>query len=118
VVAVHAYTIPPYLLAPEPVPLGVVPPDPALLEQLETSAEKLLADEIEQVETKDLVIEGKVVGGPPADALLAAAREGDLLVAGSRGHGGLRGLVLGSVSQQVANHAPCPVVIVPTPERD
>ena len=118
VVAVHAYTVPPYLLAAEPVPLGVVPPDPALLQQVETSAEKLLAEEIEQVDTKDLDIEGRVVAGPPADALLTAAREGDLLVAGSRGHGGFKGLLLGSVSQQLANHAPCPVVIVPPPERD
>jgi nucleotide-binding universal stress UspA family protein len=118
VVAVHAYTIPPYLLAPEPVPLGVVAPDPALLQQLETAAEKLLADEIEQADTQDLVIEGRVVAGPPADALLTAAREGDLLVVGSRGHGGFKGLLLGSVSHQVANHAPCPVVIVPPPERD
>ena len=117
-VAVHAYTIPPYLLAPEPVPLGVVPPDPAFLQQLETAAEKLLADEIEQVDTENLVIEERVVAGPPADALLTAATEGDLLVVGSRGHGGFKGLLLGSVSQQVANHAPCPVVIVPPPERD
>jgi nucleotide-binding universal stress UspA family protein len=37
----------------------------------------------------------------------------DLLVVGSRGYGGFRGLLLGSVSQQCAQHAPCPVVIIP-----
>jgi nucleotide-binding universal stress UspA family protein len=36
---------------------------------------------------------------------------------GSRGHGGVAGLMLGSVSQHVAHHARCPVVIVPGPER-
>jgi len=41
-----------------------------------------------------------------------AAAAGDLLVVGSRWHGGFAGLLLGSVGQQVAHHAPCPVVIV------
>jgi nucleotide-binding universal stress UspA family protein len=49
----------------------------------------------------------------PARALIAAAADADLLVVGSRGHGGFAGLLLGSVSQQCAQHAPCPVVIVP-----
>ena len=48
----------------------------------------------------------------PAPALLAAARGADLLVLGSRGHGGFADLLLGSVSLQCAHHASCPVVIV------
>jgi nucleotide-binding universal stress UspA family protein len=48
----------------------------------------------------------------PAAALVGAAREAALVVVGSRGHGGFTGLLLGSVSQQVINHAPCPVVVV------
>jgi nucleotide-binding universal stress UspA family protein len=47
----------------------------------------------------------------PAAALLDAASRAELLVVGSRGHGGFAGLLLGSVSQQVIHHAPCPVVV-------
>jgi len=55
--------------------------------------------------------------GQPADVLLAEARGADLLVVGSRGFGGFKGLLLGSVSQQCAHHATCPVLIVPNGHR-
>ena len=58
-------------------------------------------------------IERRVVVGAPGAVLVAESREADLLVVGSRGHGGFAGLLLGSVSQQCAHHAACPVVIVP-----
>lgn len=53
------------------------------------------------------------VTGSPAQELLTAARDADLLVVGSRGAGGFTRLVMGSISSQVAHHAQCPVVIVP-----
>ncbi len=51
----------------------------------------------------------------PARALLDAASARDLTVVGSRGLGGFKGLLLGSVSEQVAHHGPGPVVVVPSP---
>ncbi len=53
-----------------------------------------------------------VLVGGPAEALCHHAKGADLLVVGSRGRGGFRGLLLGSVSNQCAQHAPCPVVII------
>ena len=57
--------------------------------------------------------ERTVVEGTAAEVLLERAKTADLLVVGSRGHGGFAGLLLGSVSQQCAHHSPCPIVIVP-----
>ena len=56
--------------------------------------------------------EGEAIEGHPAAVLLKEAEQADMIVVGSRGHGGFTGLMLGSVSQQVVHHALCPVVVV------
>ena len=58
----------------------------------------------------------QAVSGIPAEALMevAANMNADMIVLGSRGSGGFARLALGSVSTQVAHHAPCPVVIIPS----
>ncbi len=53
----------------------------------------------------------------PAPGLLALAERAGCLVVGTRGRGGLAGMVLGSVSQQCLHHARCAVVVVPTPTK-
>ncbi len=78
------------------------------------SAAQVLAAAISQ--TVDLASPVKVSStvreGNAAQVLLEAADGADLLVVGSRGHGGFAEALLGSVSQHCVHHAPCPVVIV------
>jgi nucleotide-binding universal stress UspA family protein len=68
-------------------------------------------------DAQDVVVTSEAVEGHPAVALLQASEVADLLVVGSRGHGGFVGALLGSVSQHVVCHAGCPVVVVPEPQR-
>jgi nucleotide-binding universal stress UspA family protein len=59
-----------------------------------------------------LKLELQVQEGGAAKVLLSASEGADMLIVGSRGHGGFAGLLLGSVSANVAEHASCPVFIV------
>jgi nucleotide-binding universal stress UspA family protein len=57
-------------------------------------------------------VERRVASGHPAEVLIEEARDAELLVVGSRGHGTLSGALLGSVSHACIQHATCPVVVV------
>jgi len=56
-------------------------------------------------------------GGVPAEELINASKDADMIVVGSRGAGGFARLHLGSVGNQVVYHANCPTVIIPAEER-
>jgi len=81
------------------------------------AAERSLTAQIAEVlgDDPDITYVTEVSEGPPASALLEAAETALIVVVGSRGRGGFAGLLLGSVSAQVAHHAHCPVLIVRAP---
>jgi nucleotide-binding universal stress UspA family protein len=56
------------------------------------------------------------VPGFPAEEILAAAKDADMIVVGSRGAGGFKKLLMGSVASQVTHHAHIPVVVIPAEE--
>jgi nucleotide-binding universal stress UspA family protein len=59
----------------------------------------------------------QAVSGFPAEVLIGAGQDADMIVVGSRGAGGFSRLLLGSVSSQVTHHARCPVVVIPQEDR-
>lgn len=82
-------------------------------ESPEHIAESLQAEALKSAADEGLAATGQVVhSDSPASAILDAAKDADLVVVGSRGHGGFPALHLGSVSTQVINHALCPVLVV------
>ena len=107
---VHAWAFPYIAAGPGLDPML----DGQMIDDARRSAEELVERELSELgdEAAGVDIERTVVEGAAAPALIEAAEGSDLLVVGSRGHGGFSGLLLGSVSQQCSHHAPCPLVIV------
>ena len=60
----------------------------------------------------------EVMIGPPAATLTDATANVDLMVTGSRGYGSVGGVLLGSVSRHLVDHAHCPVMVVPRPDQE
>lgn len=86
--------------------------------EAEHLAEEVLRIALAGLAGTDVPIEALAVEGRPAAVLVDQAAGAELVVVGSRGHGTTKRLLLGSVSTEVVHHAPCPVVIVPSPRAD
>jgi nucleotide-binding universal stress UspA family protein len=112
VLAVHAYQV--------PVVVPTLGGFAYAISDIDFAAEarQLLDNVIKEVTdgSEPVTIERRVVERSPAQELIRASGSADLLVVGSRGLGGFTGLLLGSVGHQCAQHARCPVVIVPHTE--
>ena len=109
VIALHAYEEPmPVLDAAPATPLDL----PGLVTEFHEGALQFVTEIVDEVVGKAVTVNVApiTVEETPAKALLDAARDADLLVVGSHGHG-LSGLLLGSVSLECAEHAECPVLI-------
>ena len=103
------------VVAYDPVPpyLGEPNMQTAISARME-EAEKIIKNAVNAVGDIPGEVHTEVLEGPPAEAILEVAntRKCDLIVMGSRGLGRLTGVLLGSQSQKVVQHAPCPVLIV------
>ena len=96
--------------------LGYVPLDSFdLAAEVEKMQGEVIDSAVEASEFGDHVeVRRTLQKGRPADTLMKAAAGAAMLVVGNRGRGGFAGLRLGSVSQAIAHHSPCPLVIVRT----
>lgn len=93
---------------------GWAPPPPNLAGDVESAAKDVMEEALDlaKAESDSIEIESVVREGQSAQILVEEAEKAEMLVIGSRGRGGFRDLMLGSVSQQCAHHARCPVTIV------
>jgi nucleotide-binding universal stress UspA family protein len=89
----------------------------ALGREFEESARQTLAHTVQLASSSNPAahVDQLVVEEPAATALLQTAKGAELLVVGSRGMGGFKGLLMGSVSSHCVTHATCPVVVVRSP---
>lgn len=96
----------------------VVPADMAVSYTFDDSGARAVLDgEVARVksagDSRGVKIEGAFETTDPRTAILSATS--DVIVVGARGHGGIAGLLLGSVADYVSRHSKVPVVIVPAP---
>ena len=117
--ALHAWS---YVPVTTPADSGLVPvawtDSFDALEASQAAAERIVTDQVRDVLGDGHDVTVSLVQDDATEALTQAAAGADLLVVGNRGRGALKEALLGSTSGRVADHAPCPVVIVRAPWSD
>lgn len=111
--AVHAWSAVPVVPITGPgviTPVDSAPIHQAAVTRLRETVEAVAGERADQVERV-------VVEGPAGEAILDHARDAELIVVGTRAHGTIAELILGSVSHHVVKHSHCPVVVVPPTHR-
>lgn len=109
VLAVHQVAANHWTGSPE-----LYPADQPATETIRQAAEEAVRKAVSQVgEPGPASVTVRAVSGVPAQELMAASADSDMVVVGARGGGGFSRLLLGSVSSQVVGHAACPVVVIP-----
>ena len=104
---VHSWHVPYAAATPYSPPAAWDPTD------FESEAQRVLDRVVDAEDGDGVDVRRVLAAGSAAQNLIELSKGADLVVVGSRGRGGFAGLLLGSVSQQVVHHAPCPVVVVP-----
>lgn len=107
------------VLAVHSVPAGywykaplTLPGDEAVAAELRKTVEAAVEEAAARTGARPDPVTVVAINGFPAQALIDASKNADLVVVGARGGGGFTALVMGSVSSQVVQHAACPVVVV------
>jgi len=99
----------------DPVPSYLGEPDIQIVINARLKdAQEILQKAVDVVGNSQLDVHTELIEGDAAEAIIEVAntRHSEVIVMGSRGLGSLAGLILGSTSQKVVSHAPCPVLIV------
>jgi nucleotide-binding universal stress UspA family protein len=116
-VRVVAVAEPPVVALGAPWAPGSATIAPEIDDQMVAYLDDRVADAVQRLKEAAGNVKGVVLRGRPATAIVDEARElgADVIVAGSRGHGAIAELVLGSVTAEVVDQAPCPVLVARRP---
>lgn len=112
---VHCWSVPRLVMLVE-VGMSTSPEERAHFEaQARKELDSIVDGALGRAMTRPERVETMLLESPPAEGLITHSADADLLVVGTRGGGGFKGLLLGSVSTQCLLHARCPVAVVPPP---
>lgn len=114
---VHAWS-PPVSALPFGATLVIPVDESAIDSAARASVEELVATAVAELDEPAPDVQVTILPGGPSVTLVEVAEGADMLVVGSHGRSGLSRLMLGSVAMACVNHAPCPVVVIRTPNED